>query len=307
MASSPHQGAHGPPLPGLLILLSVTTGLIDAVSVLGLAKTFSANMTGNIVFLVSVLPGRRGSVSSRTLSRWQPSLAVLDCRADGPCLWQKAAQALVDGRRHRRDRAPVGGGGDRARLRSAGSSPRWALFAIIGLTAVAMGFRNATIRQLKVPDLTTTVLTLTITGIAADSSLAGGSNLNLARRIAAVVAILLGAALGAWMVVTCGLALPLRLRAGGPAGHDRLRSSSRSRLAKAGLNVSHPPPNSAVSSRTENCGSGWAGPYKVERSVTPCPRIHIPEPDPQDFGPGSQGETKTGGTVPARLGHSQCI
>jgi uncharacterized membrane protein YoaK (UPF0700 family) len=71
-----------------------------------------------------------------------------------------------------------------------------------------MGYRNATIRQLKVPDLTTTVLTLTITGLAADSTLAGGSNPNWARRIAAVVAILLGAALGA-VLVRYGLAVPL--------------------------------------------------------------------------------------------------
>jgi hypothetical protein len=33
------------------------------------------------------------------------------------------------------------------------------LYAAIGLTAIAMGLRNATVRRLKVPDLTTTVLT----------------------------------------------------------------------------------------------------------------------------------------------------
>jgi hypothetical protein len=42
-----------------------------------------------------------------------------------------------------------------------------------GADGGAMGFRNATVRQLKVPDLTTTVLTLTITGLAAG----GGPNL----------------------------------------------------------------------------------------------------------------------------------
>jgi hypothetical protein len=54
-------------------------------------------------------------------------------------------------------------------------SPDSALLGIVGLTALAMGFRNATIRQLKIPDLTTTVLTLTLTGLAADSGLAGGA------------------------------------------------------------------------------------------------------------------------------------
>lgn len=47
-------------------------------------------------------------------------------------------------------------------------------FALIGLPALAMGTRNAAVRKLAIPDLTTTVLTLTITGIAADSSIANG-------------------------------------------------------------------------------------------------------------------------------------
>src|ERR1700712_3714604 len=44
----------------LLLLLSVTTGLVDAASVLGLGKVFTANMTGNVVFLgfaASGIPG----------------------------------------------------------------------------------------------------------------------------------------------------------------------------------------------------------------------------------------------------------
>jgi uncharacterized membrane protein YoaK (UPF0700 family) len=70
-------------------------------------------------------------------------------------------------------------------------------FARIALTALAMGTRNAAVRKLAIPDLTTTVLTLTITGIGADSSLANGNNPRLARRVASVAAMFLGAALGA--------------------------------------------------------------------------------------------------------------
>jgi hypothetical protein len=69
-------------------------------------------------------------------------------------------------------------------------------FALIALTALAMGARNAAVRTLAIPDLTTTVLTLTITGIGADSSLANGNNPRLARRVASVAALFLGAALG---------------------------------------------------------------------------------------------------------------
>jgi uncharacterized membrane protein YoaK (UPF0700 family) len=67
---------------------------------------------------------------------------------------------------------------------------------MIAFTAIAMGMRNAAVRKLAVPDLTTTVLTLTIMGLAADSSLARGTNPRLQRRIAAVVAMFAGAAVG---------------------------------------------------------------------------------------------------------------
>jgi uncharacterized membrane protein YoaK (UPF0700 family) len=73
-------------------------------------------------------------------------------------------------------------------------------FALIALTAVAMGTRNAAVRKLAIPDLTTTVLTLTITGIGADSSLANGTNPRMARRVASVAAMFLGAALGAVII-----------------------------------------------------------------------------------------------------------
>src|SRR5438552_18808232 len=39
------------PLSGVLLVLTGTTGLIDAISVLGLGHVFTANMTGNVVFL----------------------------------------------------------------------------------------------------------------------------------------------------------------------------------------------------------------------------------------------------------------
>ena len=84
--------------------------------------------------------------------------------------------------------------------------------ALIALTALAMGTRNAAVRKLAIPDLTTTVLTLTLTGIAADSSLAKGNNVRLARRIGAVVAMFSGAALGA-VIIGYSIAAALGLAA----------------------------------------------------------------------------------------------
>lgn len=200
-------------LPSLLLLLSLTTGLVDAVSVLGLGKVFTANMTGNIVFLGFALAGTPGFVAA-------PFLVALATFMSGALLAGRIGNAL-GGRplRHWLLTAAIieatllwGAAAIALRFDIAEQAPHWELYAIIAATAVAMGFRNATIRQLKVPDLTTTVLTLTITGIAADSTMAGGGNPNWRRRIGSVVAILGGAALGALLVVRTGsLVIPLIL------------------------------------------------------------------------------------------------
>lgn len=209
-----HRPIAGPAdlLPGLLLTLSVGTGLVDAISVLGLGKVFTANMTGNVVFLGfaaagapgfrpgpyvaalaafvagAVLAGRTGRAhAGRTLRRWLITAAVVEAAL----LWAAAGVALS--------------------FDKATQTPGTALYGLIALTAAAMGFRNATIRQLKIPDLTTTVLTLTVTGVAADSPLAGGDNAGWARRIGAILAILAGACAGALLVMRTGLSLPLAI------------------------------------------------------------------------------------------------
>jgi len=65
---------------------------------------------------------------------------------------------------------------------------------------ISMGIQNAAARKIAVPDLTTTVLTLTITGIAADSTLAGGSGSKAGRRLLSIVTMLAGAFLGAILI-----------------------------------------------------------------------------------------------------------
>ena len=70
-------------------------------------------------------------------------------------------------------------------------------YAVIVLTALAMGLRNATVQRLAVPGLTTTVLTMTMTGLAADFALTGGSHPHLRRRLGSIASLFVGAALGA--------------------------------------------------------------------------------------------------------------
>jgi uncharacterized membrane protein YoaK (UPF0700 family) len=88
-----------------------------------------------------------------------------------------------------------------------------ARYALIAPLGIAMGIQNATARRLGVPDLTTTVLTLTLTGVAADSRLAGGTGGHPARRLIPVAAMLAGALLGAVLVIEVDLVLPLAIAA----------------------------------------------------------------------------------------------
>ena len=79
---------------------------------------------------------------------------------------------------------------------------------VIGLLAAGLGLQNATVRCLAVPDVTTTVLTLTLTGLAADSRLAGGRSPRVGRRVAAVGLMFAGALVGA-LLLRVDVALPV--------------------------------------------------------------------------------------------------
>src|SRR5262249_41534896 len=81
-------------------------------------------------------------------------------------------------------------------------------YGLIVLLALAMGVRSAVVKRLGVPDLTTTVLTLTVIGIASDSSLAGGTNSRWRTRVTAIITMFAGAATGA-MFLRYGVFAPL--------------------------------------------------------------------------------------------------
>ena len=103
-------------------------------------------------------------------------------------------------------------------------------YAVIASTGLAMGLRNAVVRKLGVADLTTTVLTLTITGLAADSRLAGGDSPRWQRRSVAIVAMLAGATAGTLMVIR-SISLPLAvcsvITAGCAIAHMHINSKRR--------------------------------------------------------------------------------
>src|SRR5436309_15282915 len=177
--------------------MTAVTGVIDAISYLALGRVFTANMTGNLVFLAFASTGAPEVSFARALSALLAFLA--GAAVSGRIL---ASTGLEDAIRP----AMFSFGLETAFLVAAtvsavgynrnSTSVSFQLYSIIVLTAVAMGIKNAAVRKLGVPDLTTTVLTLTITGLAADSSLAGGSNPRWQRRLASVLAMFAGATMG---------------------------------------------------------------------------------------------------------------
>jgi uncharacterized membrane protein YoaK (UPF0700 family) len=188
-------------IPYVLLGMTVVTGLVDAVSFLSLGRVFTANMTGNVVILAFATARVPGLSIARSLTALLSFLVGaifggrIMARTGADSQIRFAAQAFVLEVVFL-SVASVCSIGYRSDLMEHSFQP----FALIALTALAMGTRNAAVRKLAIPDLTTTVLTLTITSIGAESSLANGNNPRLARRVGAVAAMFLGAALGAIII-----------------------------------------------------------------------------------------------------------
>ncbi len=193
-----------PPAPSLvrvLLGLTVVAGLVDAVSFLALGRVFTANMTGNVVLLAFAVAGAEGLSVPR-------SVTALVAFVLGALIGGRIATTMSTSPRYRWTSTAFGI--EAALLLAATavasgygsgfSTVATGVYSVIVLSGLAMGVRNATVRKLGVPDLTTTVLTLTITGLAADSTLGGGSNPGWTRRAAAVAAMFAGAVLGAWLL-----------------------------------------------------------------------------------------------------------
>ncbi|MFB9377131.1 YoaK family protein [Kineococcus gynurae] len=189
----------------LMLVLTFSTGIVDAVGYLGLDRVFTANMTGNVVILGMALVGADdlpilGPVvalvgfllgaftAGRTLRRaavgWTTGKTVLLLLV-GVVM---AGLALFTGTLG--DSVPV----------TPGSHPPPAALAVTGVLGLIMGVQAAAARRLSVKDVTTVVVTSTLTGLAADSRLAGGDGKHWPRRAGAVLLIGAGAAVGALLL-----------------------------------------------------------------------------------------------------------
>jgi uncharacterized membrane protein YoaK (UPF0700 family) len=191
---------HGP-LPAILLLLTFGTGLIDAISILGLGRVFIANMTGNVVFIGFALAGAPG------YSLWG-SLVALAGFLVGASVGGLAISRFSSHRGRLLRNALV------VQLLlflvalgvsfAGGASLRLPLqLLIVAVGAVALGIQNAVVRHLAVPDMTTTVLTMTLTGIGSD--LRKRDLATATRRLVAILAMLVGAGIGAILVLNLGV------------------------------------------------------------------------------------------------------
>ena len=185
----------------LLIGLTFAAGVVDAVSYLGLGQIFTANMTGNVVFLAlavgqgSLLTSIRsaGALIGFAAGAFAAGRLLPKARPAGPwarsvtnLLWVElaclAAFASVW--------FVVGGRPSAAQV-----------YLLIALSAFGMGIQNAVARHLAVPGLTTTVLTTALTGVMVDLPALGISGTPQRRGAWASLSLFLGAAVGATLVV----------------------------------------------------------------------------------------------------------
>ncbi|MFZ0666894.1 MAG: YoaK family protein [Acidimicrobiales bacterium] len=205
----PRKDSAFGPLPPLLVAMTVVTGLVDAFSYLALGHVFVANMTGNVVFLGFAVAGAHGfSITA--------SLVALVSFAGGSVVGGR----IVAAHGHHRGRhlavAMVAESVFLAvavvlALVSSNSPVHGFRYALIVVLSIATGIQNANIRKLAIPDLTTTVLTMTVTGIGADSALGAGKGSKSGRRLVAIAAMFIGALVGAVLVLHVRVVVPLAI------------------------------------------------------------------------------------------------
>jgi uncharacterized membrane protein YoaK (UPF0700 family) len=195
------------PLPPMLVCMTMVTGLVDSFSFLRLGHVFVANSTGNILFIGFALAHVPGFSITE-------SLVSLGAFVVGAGIGGKLSSAFAT---------------NRGKILGTSTSLQSMLLAVavvlslvctvpvqggyrtafIAVLAIAMGIQNAAARKIAVPDLTTTVLTLTITGLGADNVLVGGPGSRAGRRLVAIAAMLVGAVVGAVLVLHAALCYPL--------------------------------------------------------------------------------------------------
>jgi uncharacterized membrane protein YoaK (UPF0700 family) len=200
-----HDEQHGP-LPALLLALTVLAGVVDALSILRLGHVFVATMTGNLVFIGLAAAGANGFAVGT------PALAL-----GGFVIGVLIGGRAVEAARSHRGLALRNVLARKLFLAAAVTviaivtGPRFptgARDAMVVLLAMSMGAQLAAIRFLKVPDLLTVVLTMTITGVLTERK-RGWHDPAMLRRGLSLVAFAIGSLSGALLTLDVGVAAAL--------------------------------------------------------------------------------------------------
>jgi len=171
--------------------------MVDATTFLGLGRVFTANMTGNVLLLGFSSTTRPDGYTQNTIL--YGGLAALLAFVSGALLG-----AAVAGRRDATARFRAGFGTEWVFLATAavllfdtGATRGGLRYVVLVLFGLSMGFQSSVVRRMGVPDINTTVLTTTMAGLASDVVAVAGRAARVARRVATVAFLFLGAALGA--------------------------------------------------------------------------------------------------------------
>ncbi|MGI5250204.1 YoaK family protein [Actinacidiphila glaucinigra] len=176
----------------LLLVLTVLSGLVDAVSILSLGHVFVANMTGNLVFVSLGLAGApEFSVVTSLVALGGFTVGILFCRAAlsrlSPPVALVSAAALCE-------TALLAS----ATVLHALDGPRRVLVVVC---AVAMGLQNAMAGRVGIAGLTTTVMTRTLVGLIGDTGGAAHDRRVAVRQALSVAALVCGALAGGLLVL----------------------------------------------------------------------------------------------------------
>lgn len=194
------------PLPAFLLGLTVVAGLLDAVSILRLGGVFVATMTGNLVFLGLAAAGAKAFAVGTT------ALAVGGFVVGVPIGgWACRAAHSHRGAALRNVLAVKLCLAGTVLVITAATGPTFSRAtrdAMVVLLAISMGAQLAVIRYLKVPDLLTVVMTMTIIGALTERP-SGWSDPKLLRRGLALVCFAVGAVSGGLLVLNVGMTAAL--------------------------------------------------------------------------------------------------
>ncbi|MFG1694209.1 YoaK family protein [Nonomuraea sp. NPDC049309] len=191
---------HGP-LPALLVMLSVSSGLVDAVTYLGMNRVFVANVTGNVVFAGFAIAG------DPMHEFWAHLLALVSFAA-GAWSEGRVARKIEEPRRrlfHLTATHAVLVAAALAVVLVAGEQDTFPQTALIVLLGFGMGMQNAVALRMAVPDLVTiTVVTSVVTRLVSQKQQHAWR-----RRACAVIALFAGALIGTALYLLVGMAAPL--------------------------------------------------------------------------------------------------